>query len=224
MIKIFSKTAFTLIELLVAITLVTIVLLGVFAINSVLNTNSLDYSNRYSVRSALQATLNHILNNASLAVGSANANDSGILIGAITGDANTFCIHQAANANQVSSTSDIWLCYSWSANTITWCAETYSTGAVDPRGATSCSSPSVSLVPTTSVHFLGTSFNSFSSTPPGPPTFTPSGASQLLFTITLQGCLNNALGTCSNTGTSTDLTNNPEFQVTGSVIPTGESM
>ena len=68
--RIFSKTAFTLIELIVSSVLVSVVVLGIFSINSVLNNNNQDYGQRYLVKSETQATLNHILNNASLAVGS----------------------------------------------------------------------------------------------------------------------------------------------------------
>ena len=124
-----SKTAFSLIELIVTSLLVIIVMLGAFSINSVLTNNNQDYGQRYSVKSVTQITLNHILNNASLAVGSGTADnygniDQGILWGAgnppeITngvynnfngvGDPNSFCIHQAANNNIVNVTRGILL-------------------------------------------------------------------------------------------------------------------
>jgi len=106
-----SITAFSLLELIIATVLVSVVLMGIFAINNVLNNNSQDYGQRYLIKSATQTTLNHILNNASEAIGSGtNINgypDLGILIGGPcspgTGgnlgcsdpnNAYTFCIHQ----------------------------------------------------------------------------------------------------------------------------------
>ena len=106
-----------------------------------LNNNSQDYGQRYLVRSETQATLNHILKNASLAVGygALAGNNEGIIIGATNaslGDTNSFCIHQPnGNGNNLINYTggDIWLCYSWSGNQINWCAETYSGPGTDPR-------------------------------------------------------------------------------------------
>jgi len=238
-----SKTAFTLIELIIATALVVIVLLGMFSINSVLSNNSQDYGQRYLVKSGTQITLNHILNNAGLAVGSANANDEGILIGGAANgpaDPNTFCIHQASQSVQGAqnligfNTGDIWVCYSWSANQINWCAERYNGSVGDPRGATSCTAAiaagTVIPNPTTGSNqtFLGSANTGFANLPP---TFTSDGV-QLLFTITLQNCLNNSAASCngnganpgSTPGVSSDPVNNPEVVVSGSASPSQESM
>ncbi len=219
--------AFTLIELIVAILLTSVVVLGIFSINMVLINNQRDYGQRYLVRSATQVTLNHILNNVSLAHGSVNTNDEGILIGAQLqdADANSFCIHQPGTSttggqNLVNSASDIWLCYSW-VNTyqINWCAETYSGPGADPRGASSCSYANSNghLISGTSVTFLGSAYSiSYLNGASTPPSFTPTIGS---FSMTIQNCLNNSASTCKNTGTSTDPANNPEVQISGSVFP-----
>lgn len=61
--------AFTLIELIVSLMLVSIVLLGIFAISNVLTSNNLDYGQKNIVNVETQATLQNILNNAFLAIG-----------------------------------------------------------------------------------------------------------------------------------------------------------
>ena len=123
--KIFPKTAFSLIELLVALALVSIIVLGIFSINAVLNNNNQDYGQRYLIKSSTQTTLNQILGNAALAVGNgvadpnsaptANWPETGILIGSATngtglgnGDvnnANSFCIHQDFPSNTLSDSA-----------------------------------------------------------------------------------------------------------------------
>jgi len=251
--KLLSVSAFSLIELIVSAMLVVIVLLGIFSINTVLNNNNQDYGQRYLVKSETQLTLNHILSNAALAVGSSVTNDQGILYGvAGVGDANSFCIHQAGTTpttlnpnggqNLINNTTDIWLCYTWYPssdpnypNQIRWCAEKYPAGAVnspgsvsDPRGATSCSSaPVANLIPNNgnNTTFLGTAFsitNTGGSSLLTSPNFVQTGT-QLLFSIAIQNCLNDALSTCKASGNSTDLTNNPEVVVSGSVSPSQES-
>ena len=228
MVKSCSESAFTLIELIVASMLVVVVLMGIFSISNVLSNNNQDYGQRYLVRSETQATLNHILNNASLALGTVNANDEAILTGAQVGDANSFCIRQPGNlqngvttpnSNIINSNADIWLCYSLTNNnTVSWCAETYTPGN-NPRGATSCAA-STNLL--SAVTFLGTANSMamvFTKTTP-------------LFSITLQNCLNNTgTTTCNGNGAfpgttpgiSSDPANNPEVSITGSVIPTQAS-
>jgi prepilin-type N-terminal cleavage/methylation domain-containing protein len=218
--KIFSNTAFSLIELIVSLTLLSIVVLGIFSINTVLVSNNQDFGQRYLVRSETEITLNHILKNASLAVGSANPDDQGILHGSGVqadgnpgmNDANSFCIHQAGGAgnNLIDNPSDIWLCYQLTGNLINWCAETYTTGAINPRGASKCST-SGSLIAGQPITFLGTAF---SITNPAPSFDSTKG-----FSITIQNCLDNTAGTCSNTGTSTDPSTNPEVQISGSIFP-----
>jgi hypothetical protein len=235
----FSKTAVTLIELLVAIGLISTVLVGVFSINMVLNNNSQDYGQKYLVKSATQTTLNHILNNVSLAYGSANADDEAVLIGPGFGDPNTFCIHQCGTTtncgvsggsgqNLINSPNDIWLCYNW-VKTITnpyqieWCAQAYSAG-VDPRGASSCSTSST-LIPNpltgATITFLGSAYsitNTAGTNLASSPSFVLNGG-QLLFSINILNCLDNSLLSCQATGSSTDPMSNPEVQLFGSVIP-----
>src|SRR5450631_3425882 len=107
-----SKTAYTLIELIVSLLLVSVVVLGIFSINLVLNNNNQDYGQRYLVKSETQATLNHILNNASLAVGSGttvgnqNVADQGIVSFTSNAVNQNFCVHQ-----KPTTTTDTWACY-----------------------------------------------------------------------------------------------------------------
>jgi hypothetical protein len=218
-----SKTAFTLIELIIASLLVVVVLLGTFSITNVLSNSGQDYGQRYLVKSETQASLNHVLNNASLAQGSANNNDEGILYnGNDPGifDANSFCIHQPGNlvggvntpnSNAINFLNDIWLCYTLAAGQINWCAEKYTPGA-DPRGASSCTAAPLANIITAST-YLGTALN-FT------PTFTNAAGGQLLFSIVINNCLDTTLATCTPAG---DPVNNPYISVTGSVIPTQES-
>ncbi len=215
-----TASAFTLIELIVAMVLVSIVVMGIVSINVTLNNNGQDYGQRYLTKSQTQTTLNHILNNAGLAVGSANTNDEGILIGAQVGDPNSFCIHQPSGVgNNIINYApgDIWLCYSW-INTaafpyqIEWCAQKYSPGN-DPRGATSC--PAM-LNPNKlkAATFLG---GAYTMTNPAP-TFSSTNG----FSITLLNCFNNALPSCVN-GVSTDQANNPSVSLSGTVYPSSVS-
>jgi prepilin-type N-terminal cleavage/methylation domain-containing protein len=220
--KEFSNTAFSLIELLVALTLLSIVILGIFSINGVLVNNNQDYGQRYLVRSETEITLNHILKNASLAVGSANINDNGILLGADLGDANSFCIHQAGintgiGNNLIDNASDIWLCYELIGNQINWCAETYNAGITLTllRGASKCST-SATLIAGHPITFLG---RAFSITRLNGVLSTPSFDGTTGFSITIQNCLDNTAVTCLNTGTSTDPVINPEVQISGSIFP-----
>jgi type II secretory pathway pseudopilin PulG len=218
--RLFSKTAFTLIELLVSMLLVSFIVLGIVVITIVLSNSGQDYGQRYLVRSATQTTLNNILNNASLAVGSAIPNDEAILLGGTHGltDPDTFCIHQPGTSTQggsnlVDSASDIWLCYSWTNNyQINWCAEKYTAGS-DPRGASSCSSAAAANLianPATgqNITFLGTAYTAPSVT------FANSGGQSLFSVTNLVNCLNNILG-CSSSNPET----NPQVTLSGSVIP-----
>jgi len=214
-------TALTLIELIFAATLVSVVLLGLFSITTVLSTNSQDYGQKYLLASQTQATLNHILGNASLAVrDNIFSNDPGIITsttppGNILGDPNSFCIHQdissLAPANNTPNnpatpndyTDDRWLCYTLSNYQIYYCAMAYCSGhppCASPWGAASCA-------PATSV-FLGTAFK-----------ITNVSYAYPTFAISIQNCLNDATppGTCSVLGTSLDPANNPEVVRSGSV-------
>jgi len=213
------KTAFTLVELIIATVLVVIVFLGIFSISSVLSNNNQDYGQKYLVKSETQTTLNHILNDASQAIGTAttdvsnNLIDQGILLGADLGDPNSFCIRQ--NTTGV----DVWLCYTFYPSPIyqiKYCKETYTPGA-NPRGAASCAT-SANIIPGSGPTFLGTAYSMT-------PQFSATG--QLLFSMTIQNCLNNSAQSCNagaTPGTSSDPANNPEVQLSGSVIPTQESM
>ena len=214
--KFFSKSAYTLIELIVSLALVSIVVLGIVSIDMVLNNNGQDFGQRYVVRSSTQSSLNHILNNAALAVGSVNTDDESIILGGTHGlvDPNTFCIHQPGGAgnNIINNAGDIWLCYTWT-NTlgypfqINWCAETYAGPGADPRGSSSCFT-SGSLIPNpatgASITFLGSAFSMV-------PTFTPAAG----LSMTLTNRLNNAAAASPST--------NPQTQVSGNAFPSQSS-
>jgi len=215
-----SKKSFTLVELLVACLIVIIVIIGVYSIGNVLSSNNQDLGQRFLVKSTTQATLNHILNNATLAIGSqtndsyGNA-DTGVLVGATVGDPNSFCIHQAGGSgnNIINNASDIWLCYTWIPPTaasnqynIYWCTSLFVPSSSYRGAAAPCISTS------TNYTYLGTAY-----------TMTTKPYNALNgFSITLQNCLNNsATGSeaCSNTGISDDPANNPEVQLSGTVYP-----
>ncbi len=231
--RIFSKTAFTLIELIVSGLLVTVVLFGIISIQMVLSNNNQDYGQRYLVKSQTQTTLNRILNDAALAVGSAantgtpSVPDLGIVIGAQMGPGlnnNSFCMHQQPNG----SGSDIWACYKLDTNAasatyqqVLYCNKTYNPNdATGYRGSNGACNPP-------SWQFLGTA-NSITQTAgttlPSSPYFNTSGP--LLFSINILNCLNNSASSCngSGMGVSSDPTGNPEVQLSGSVIPSQESM
>jgi len=227
--RIFSKTGITLVELIVATVLVAVVLLGIFSISMVLNNNNQGYGQRYVIKSSTQTTLNHIINNASLAVGSGLSNDKGILIGTADGlaDDNSFCIHQHPNNTSTDTTGDTWACYSLFNNQINYCTMPYNVGAL-ARGAQSCTT-GTNL--TTGPTFLGTAYSiSNYNGNSSPPSFyingTNSGGPPMVFTITIQNCLDDtsSTGTCSPTGNSTDPANNPEVQLTESAFPLEEGM
>jgi len=227
---IFKTTALTLIELIVSSMLVSVVLFGLFSVTSVLSTNSQDYGQKYLLASQTQATLNHILGNAALAVrDNISSQDPGILI-PVPGDPNSFCIHQDINpglspASTVSNntpgvyTDDRWLCYTLSNNQIYYCAMAYVPGG-SPWGAASC-------VPANSV-FLGTAYGISAPiiTDPPAPVSSPSYTNPT-FSIIIQNCLNDSAATCvpdcyfSNAGNcvnggTTDPVNNPEVVRSGS--------
>ncbi len=229
MIKNFSKKAFTLIELIVSTVLVAIVSLGIITIHMVLSNNNQDYGQKYLVRSSTQITLNHILNDASMAVGTGEyvvgtpaVLDQGILIGTQMGAANnnSFCIHQQSSAGV-----DSWVCY-WLDTTasdptyqqISYCTKSYLINdASGYRGAESTNSCQAGTT-----QFLGTAYSITNLIVNGVAQPTPTyvqSQSQVLFSITIQNCLNNTLSSCNSTGISTDPEDNPEVQISGSVIP-----
>ena len=98
--RILNQSAFSLLELIIASVLVSVVILGILSVNNVLSNNNQDYGQRYLVKSNTQTTLNHILNNASLAIGSGTINnnqpDIGINDATVSGTygPTSFCIHQ----------------------------------------------------------------------------------------------------------------------------------
>ena len=195
------KSGVTLIELIVAVSLISIVLLGIYATSNVLSNNSQDYGQKYLVKSETQATLDNILQNASMAIGSNASNDQGIILGTVWGDPNSFCIHQNPTGNVG---ADNWQCYTWFPSPnyqINSCQPAYNIALLN-RGAASCV-----LANST---FVGTAF---SISPPG----TPPSFNSTIFSITIQNCLNNAAASCKNTGISLDPGNNPEFSISGSV-------
>jgi prepilin-type N-terminal cleavage/methylation domain-containing protein len=226
---IFLNKGYTLVELIVSLSLLCLIVLGIFSINTVLNTNHQDYGQKYSVKSATQATLNHILTDASLAVGSASnvgagtaaspyELDQGILIGAQmgAGSNNSFCIHQSPGG------VDTWMCYTLAANQISYCNKTYTLNdAAGYRGASGACA--------TAAQFLGSAFSitnlPVGSTLPQSPYFSPSSGI-MTFSIVIENCLDDSAATCNSggNGVSGDPANNPEVQLSGSVTPSQEGM
>jgi len=236
------KTGFSLLELVIAASLVTVVIMGIFAINNVLTSNNQDYAQRYSVKSTTQTTLNHILNNASEAIGSGtniwNNNTSSYFpdVGiqyymSGVGDANSFCFHQdipftivggyTIDNNPVNSTptappytsaSTRWLCYTWYPNT---------------------SSPPASSVNAYEIFYCARNYT-YNSAYQGAgncpvATSTYLGTAYLLpavsyssttgFNVTLQDCFNNAALSCFSQGASSDPVNNPQVTLSGNSFP-----
>lgn len=216
-----NQKAFTLIELIVCLVLLTIIALGIYAINMVLVFNDQDSGQQYSIKSQTQITLDNILNNASLGYGSANLNDDAILIGVPQqgggNDPNSFCIRQPSS--QLNGYS--WYCYSWTNKKnsayqyqINSCTETYEykNMTTNPRGAGSCLKPSpVKTQILSGPTFVGTAFSmspSFNANPQG---------ASWQFSMKIQNCLDDS-NTSTCFGTTQD-PNNPEVTLTGSVIP-----
>jgi len=223
-----TKTAFTLIELIVSLTLVSVVVLGIFAINVVLNNNNQDYGQRYLVRSETQTALNHILNDASLAVGSGtnvgnpSVLDQGIVIWS-SGANENFCMHQNPTG---APGGDIWACYEWDNTSgdgtykqIWSCTMPYTLNpSTNNRGALTANCSGTGS-------FLGTAYNV--TNPVNGligPYYSPSTNPTIGFSITIQNCLNDSASTCNagGNGISSDPVNNPEVQVSGSVVPSQE--
>ena len=251
--RLFSKKALSLLELIIASVLVLIVIMGIFAINNVLSNNNQDYGQRYLVKSETQTTLNHILNNASEAVGSGTTSkissleDVGILIGSDMGDVNSFCIHQdiapppysggttidnALVNNPPSAAPDYtnsrWLCYTW-----------YPSGATCPSSNPNCTyqilycaMPYADQPPYrgasncngSGADFAGPQYLGTAFSNPAV-TFSATAGGQMAFSITIQNCLTNAASSCFNSDpTKLDPANNPEVTISGSVFPSQEGM
>lgn len=247
--KIFSKTALSLLELVIASVLVVVVILGIFAISSVLKNNNQDYGQRYLVRSETQATLNHILNNASLAIGSGTtvtvaggtALDKGILLGDQMGlDPNgwldhSFCIHQDIDPNKSADYTTLnipptsppgyigsrWLCYDWDPPTmeITYFTAPYNLMTDAYRGARTAVNDYNNNI---AAHGLTGTFLGTAITNPfktGLNAVISFNATSGL-TITIQNCLDNTASSCFNSDpTKQDPVNNPQVTLTGSVFP-----
>jgi len=221
--KINSNIGLSLVELILASVLVIIVIVGIVAINFALSNNNQDYGQRYLLKSETQATLNNILYNASLAIGSLGdvgigtiaspyVADQAVLVGTQMGGSNTvnpsFCIHQQQSISTPPYYNDIWMCYMLDNTTgdvtygqISYCNKTYTIN--DSAGFRGASAACVGT-------YLGNGIG-----------ITPifSSSSPLLFQMNIVNCYNNsATATCSSTG-STDQVNNPSVSLTGSVIP-----
>ncbi|MBF0490531.1 MAG: hypothetical protein HQL15_07925 [Candidatus Omnitrophica bacterium] len=130
-----SNQATTLIEILVATSIASMVLMGALLSTTAVQKSVNDQGANYANKSGSSAVLDHILRNASLAMGSDMGPefDKGILIGrAETGDPDTFCIHQNVDGNGVTldtaqdTTNDHWLCYTLSGGGVYYCYKPYS--------------------------------------------------------------------------------------------------
>lgn len=209
--KNFSKTAFTLIELILSLVLLSVIILGMFSISTVLSNNNQDYGQRYLVRSETQNTLNHILNNASLAVGSAtnvgnpSVLDQGIINFTSAGVNQNFCMHQQ-------NPGDTWACYEFDLTPndaayrqICYCNVLYNLN--DPSGYRGAIAANCCAVTNS---FIGTAYSVSTS-------FNPTNG----FSVTIQNCLNDYASTCFSA--TPDPVNNPQVTVSGSVFPLQES-
>ena len=216
-----SQKAYTLLEVMVAFVIVSLVLLGIITTNTSMDTANRAMGLRYTLKADTQAILNHILQNAALAMGSASPGDEGIINGfqgaggLSGGNATTFCIHQpgtnSGGNNIIANPTDIWLCYSYVAanHTLFWCAETYAAGA-DPRTASACSTSGTRIG---AIRTLGSVF----SIQPVYTVYSATGQSE--FDVAITSCIDNAAATCQAGGTSTSPESNPEIQLSGTVNP-----
>ncbi|MBF0503741.1 MAG: hypothetical protein HQL14_01445 [Candidatus Omnitrophica bacterium] len=210
-----KKTALTLIEMIIATMLVSVVLMGLFSVSTVLSNNTQGYGQRLLLNSQTQATLDHILNDAALSVGSgtkvggSGQQDQGIMIGPPAAPGNSFCIHQDPNSTPTNLNDDIWLCY---------VLELPPAGFAPFYSLYTCQKPYLPNDPnrgTTQLcvappgfgawHFVGTAFSIA-------PQYNNS-----VFSITIQNCLNNSAASCQASGISTDQVNNPEITKIGSI-------
>ncbi len=215
--KILSQSAVTLIELIMATVVISIILLGITSSQVIFQKNSNYFGNSYFLSAVTDAMLNHILTSASMAIGSAAANDKGILIGGEADNtlpATTFCIHQdvpetpgsgvdypgTVNGDLFTTPNDRWLCYTLYTpfvGNLVYCDWPYNS-SLPNRGATTCVAGTV----------LGTVKS-----------VTPSfGSQQALFSVTITNCMDTSQpSTC---GTSSNLS----VTKTGSVSPSAYSL
>ncbi len=241
MTKIVSKKGFSLLELIIASILVVIVVLGIFSVNYVLSNNNQDYGQRYFVKSETQTILNHIINNASLAIGSGTTinglPDRGILVGGTcpgsggdlgcsdpVNNPNTFCIHQdidpakgfdSTTVNAPPTTAPNYNPSRWLC--YTWNAVTYQINyCAWPYNSSvtpgfGATNCSGAVAPP--ALYLGTASNMPSIA------FNPTAG----FSITIQNCLNNAAPSCNFLDpTKQDPANNPQVSVSGTTFPSQE--
>ncbi len=238
--KDFSKTAFTLIELIVSLMLVSVIILGVFAISVVFRDNNLDFGQRYLVKSETQATLNHVLNNLSLAVGDGTNINGDVNYGIMGAGVYGVCVHQAKNNNIINSSSDIWLCYNWygpgtattsssGPNQIWYCTMPYNTSS--PGGTylgawvfppfvfaydTNACNPSVNPYINSGPTYLGTAagFEAY------PPLYSNG---QLSASVMIYNCIDDSSPTCQWLGISTNH-NDYETEALGSVVSSQQGL
>ena len=244
--------AFSLLELIIASVLVVIVIMGIFAVNGVLSSNSQDYGQKYFVKSETQTTLNHILNNASMAIGSGinvpsspvSVVDKGILIGtadlgidAQGNNANSLCIHQdiatttpldGASVNTTPSTPP-----SYNAPASRWLCYTLFTPLKSP-----C--PSSAVLPNCSsyqIWYCASAYNSSLAYRGASNCFVNSGNAMYLGTaysintptFSSTAGFNITINNCLDDSASTcsggsDQADNPTVQLSGNVFPSQEGM
>ena len=194
-----SQKAISLVELIIATGIVFLVIWGMTSTELIFHKSSRDYSSKAVVAASTVATLNHILNNASKAVGSDGVIDSdlGILV-PDAGASRTFCIHQKPTSN-----SDQWYCYSQIDTRIFACIKSYVVG-IPYRGADYCADTD---------QYIGGAVAGTIAISPLNPNF---NLSNLTFTITINNCLYPALATCNATAHDP---NNPYVSKTGSISP-----
>ncbi|MBF0490532.1 MAG: hypothetical protein HQL15_07930 [Candidatus Omnitrophica bacterium] len=200
-----------------ATSVASMVLMGALLSTTALQKSANDHGAGYENQSQASLVLDHILHNASLAMGSDMNKDSdkGILVGsAETGDADTVCIHQDVDDKGVmhldsaqDTKDDHWLCYSLKTSGTTrgiyYCYKSYDSSVSCPtcRGASACS---------VTDKFLGTASSWI-------PRFEPNGR-QLLFTMSITSRLKSTSDVKSNDGS------NPETTVSGGVSPAMHSI
>ena len=209
--------AFTLVELLVASGVVGIVMLGVISSNMAMQRDTIDFTKNYSLIQNTNNTLNHILNSASLMVGSPSdvgfayktlgtfsigIDDLGHPVYALlTGDNNTFCFNQ-----NDPPTYKTWVCYTYDPNSynIYWCKSTNTNTCTGTNGS-----------------LLGTAKSMPTVTFTVNPTHDPnqSWLKKALFEISIDNC-SDPSQVCSSGGGST----NPFVTKSGSVSPPAYSV
>ena len=193
-----SEKALSLMELVLATGIIGIIIWGMTSSELVFYNNSKNYGSQYAVTSMTVATLNHIINNASKAVGSDGESDKGILTQTDLLQADpTFCIHQ-----KPTSSTHQWYCYTQIGTDIYGCIRPYTASPIPPiRGAEQC---------TRSNRRIGGAIAETISD--SNPTF---DLNTLIFSITINNCFNPALSTCSQSSNP----DNPYVTKSASISP-----